>query len=59
MAHRADSGPRVEHNLRIMTMIPDGRCMFRAIATGLNHNQGQMISKSEIEEEASKRTPDR
>lgn len=40
------------HNLRILKMKADGRCMFRAIATGLNYNQGQVISGVEIEKEA-------
>jgi len=39
-------------SFRIMKMKQDGRCMFRAIAYGLNKNQGQVITDQEIEKEA-------
>ncbi len=55
--HRADEANGVRHDFRITKVRPDGKCMFRALASGMSYNQGYYIAGSEEEEaDAGERT---
>ena len=41
---------RVRHDFRIVKIAPDGKCMFRALASGMSFNAGYYIVGSEEEE---------
>ncbi len=47
---RAEEAPGVRHDFRIVKVKPDGKCMFRALASGMSFNQGFYIAGSEEEE---------
>ncbi len=40
----------MQHKFRIVKIAPDGKCMFRALASGMSYNQGFYIVGSEEEE---------
>ena len=51
----------MRHDFRIVKIAPDGKCMFRALASGMSFNAGYYIVGSEEEEadagEAAVRSP--
>jgi hypothetical protein len=50
-AEAAAADPRrVRHDFRIVKIAPDGKCMFRALASGMSFNAGYYIVGSEEEE---------
>lgn len=40
----------MRHDFRIVKIAPDGKCMFRALASGMSFNAGYYIVGSEEEE---------
>lgn len=52
-ACRADAaavGPKPERGYKVIKIAPDGRCLFRALASGLSYNQGYYTVGTEEEE---------
>jgi hypothetical protein len=49
-AEAAADPRRVRHDFRIVKIAPDGKCMFRALASGMSFNAGYYIVGSEEEE---------
>lgn len=44
------TGPKPERGYKIIKIAPDGRCLFRALASGMSYNQGYYTVGTEEEE---------